>query len=511
MRVFLIALFFCSTALEARASSSVILMVNMNYSSKELEALKEVGKRRGQEVIMIPPESLIPLAERMFHARDEMEKKVRQLRPNWKDSQVRTQVADFMRHGGASDRDNALTSALSGEVNTLHRLAMDLSAAESRNGPVEDQLRTKAAELRRQRKRVDTFVFSAHSDGTNLSGESSNRLSSSGVTRLAREFPELFKQPRHVLLLGCYNMTETNHFRWRHDLFSNASLVAGFGVRAPSRYRPISAQYVRDVLNTADALDDQMIASGPLDRKYVENVFKKLAAVTNTQSVLDYCLGIIEGQPGARSLSCEEQWTVFRGRADTIHLEYLDLRNMTKDPSQDDSVTELRDFYNLVQATCPARNAPQIPRDQVERAERYRTSVRETLIRLIYWWNVQKNFRTYFSREFDELSGALRRAGISETMPALDGTTGRVEFVKRYNAIDRAIRERKERARSPAEERAARDAEASFRYFYPLFALEGEEMVGDTEKSGAESTLSRGGIPFHWIEGGAVLEPRSRR
>jgi hypothetical protein len=522
MRALLLTLLLLASS--AAKGAEVVFMVNMNYSSNELKALKEVAKGRGQRVVMVPPESLIPEAEELFAKRTEMEKKVRKLRPNLTVSEARVQVADFMRKGLDSTRDPGLNQSLANEAMELHQRSLRLSDKERKLGSIEEQIAAKAAELEARGDTIDSLVFSAHSDGSNLSGETSNRLSSSDITRLNNDHPELFANPRHVLLLGCYNMTDTNHFRWRHGLFRNASLIAGFGVRAPSRYRKESADYIRQVLATADKLDEKMADQGsPLSKDYVKQVFKSLAAVTGTQSVLDYCLQIIEGQPGSRSLSCEEQWTTFLAQAKMIKADYLDLRDMRKDPPQEDDNTELRTFYNTLQGTCPAKEAPQIPSDQWARAERYRTSIRESVIRLIYWWNVQKNFRTYFSHDLNELAEIFGEMGIEGGIPALDGTTSRVEFVRRYGQLRSALkryemdiennRHSASRNASGRRELARREkllsaALSRFKYYYPLYALEGEDTVGDEDRTGAASTLSRGGIPFHWIEPGAVLESR---
>lgn len=528
MRFFLFLLLSCGFSVHSFAGDEVILMVNMNYSSKELSALKEVAAKRGQQVVMVPPESAIPEVEDLFSQRDSLEKKIKALRPDWNKAQIRTLVGEFMRKGLGSEKHPEINDALSYEIENLHRVAQSVSQAEKRRGSVEEQISNKIRDLKSQGKRVDTLVFSAHSDGSNLSGETSNRLSSSAITRLDREFPDFFRQPRHVLLLGCYNMTETNHFRWRHELFTNASLIAGFGVRAPSRNNPASSAYIKEVLGAADALDGKMANSGPLEASLVESVFKKLASVTNTQSVIDYCLQIIEGQPGARELSCDEQWKIFKAQADMFHADYLDLRNLKKDPPQEEEDNELRSFYNTLQNTCPAKNAKNIPEKQKGRAERYRTSVRESIIRLIYWWNVQKNFAAYYDDEIREFHQGLKNIGIRGRMPPLDGNTGRIEFVKAYNAIDKAIQDKKweiedqkflysesssenyrKRRELEKQEREILRVEKLFKTYYPLYALEGEDTVGDADKSGPESTLSRGGIPFHWIEPGAVLQSRS--
>jgi hypothetical protein len=528
MRAPLILFFFALISFAsptAFAAGEVIFMLNMNYSSKELKTLKDVAAKRGQTVEMVPPESFVPQVEDLFRQRDELEKKIKALKPEWNKTQVRTLLSEYMRKGLASEKSTDVNQTLSSEIESLHRAAMEVSQLEKRLGPVEDQVRAKISEIKTQGKKIDTMVFSAHSDGSNLSGETSLRLSSSGITRLDREFPEAFKEPRHVLLLGCYNMTETNHFRWRHELFTNATLIAGFGVRAPSRNNPASSNYIREVLTTADSLDGKLANSGPLDPQFVDSVFKKLASVTNTQSVIDYCMQIIEGQPNSRKLSCDEQWKTFRAQSKMFQADYLDLRNMQKDPPRDDQDNELRVFYNTVQSLCPAKDASFIPEKQKAQAERYRTSVEESVIRLIYWWDVQKNFSSYFKKEIDALNAVLPKVGIKKKMPNLDGEVGRIEFIQSYNAVEKAIRDAlweiedekfrlsgststvAERRALEKREKEVQRVEAMFKFYYPLYALEGENTVGDSEKT-VEGTLKRGGIPFHWFSTGAVLEER---
>ncbi len=522
--LFLIFLFF--PHLQAQANNEVIFLLNMNYSSKELNTLKEVAAKRGQTVEMVPPEKYVPKVEELFGKRDELEKKIKALKPEWNKSQVRSLLGEYMGKGVDSEKSPDVNQALYDDIESLQKSAMEVSQIEKKLGSIEGQVRNKVSELKSEGKKIDTMVFSAHSNGSDLSGETSLRLSSSAITRLDKEFPDLFQEPRHVLLLGCYNMTETNYFRWRHELFTNASLIAGFGVRAPSRKNPASSNYIREVLNTADSLDGKLANSGPLDPEFVESVFKKLASVTNTQSVIDYWTQIIEGQPNSRKLSCDEQWKTFRAQSQMFQADYLDLRNLQKDPPRDDRDSELRSFYNTVQALCPVGEAGFISETQKRQADRYRISVEESIIRLIYWWDVQKNFSSYFAKEIQSLNTALPKVGIKKKMPNLEGETGRIEFVKAYNEMEKAISDKlweiedekfrlsgdssstlRERRALEKKEKEIKRVEALFKFYYPLYALEGEKTVGDTEET-VEGTLKRGGIPFHWFSTGAVLEGR---
>lgn len=508
------------TAFPAFAKAEPIMfMLNMNYSSNELAAVKETAKKRNQAVVMVPPERLIPQAEELFAARDSLVKKIQATRPEcpkgtpvsagcWTISAVRTVVANYMTKGLEFKRNPEINDQFASEIEDLRRRTSALAAEEKKLGPIEDQVRNKVSELTAQGKRLDSVIISAHSNGSSLSGESSNRLSSSSISRLARDVPQLFKDPRHVLLLGCYNMTKIHHDRWRNSYFTNASLIGGFGKRAPLRTRPVSAKYIKDVLGAADELDKKLISNEDLDKNFLERVFKKLSSVSDTYSVIDYCKEIIEGKPDSFVLSCQEQWNDFKARSEIIQQEYLDLRNPTSDPPTDVDGNDLRDFYTDAQVMCDAKDAPQIPRNQVARAEAYRVAMREMAIRVVYWWNVQQNYGTYFSREISGLSKALSAAGIRVKVPELDGTTGRIEFVKKYLQIENAIEDAKNsRELTESQRRALRQAESQFVYLKPLYLLGGEDSEADSELT-AESTLANGGIPFFWHDVGVVNGPR---
>lgn len=511
----------------AYGAEDVMLMLNMNYSSAELKALRASAAKRGQQVIMVPPEEHIPQAEAFFKLRDDLEKDLISRNPDWeKSGRARQVIADYMRVGTASDLEPALNAAYGERIREIQRQAAALTALEEKLGPIETQLKAKAAELKRAGKNVDTMVVSSHSDGSNLSGETSLRLSSSAVSRLNQSNPELFQSPRHVLLLGCYNMTSMNRAHWRR-LFANASLIGGFGVRAPSRKNPKSAQFINQTLDTATELDQQLVSgNAPLEPKLIDRAFRSLAAVSGTQSVLDYCLQLIESQP-EKPMDCSEQWEAFMVRKEEIVAQYLNLDSPQSDPPHQDTDTDIRDFYTRSQLLCPAAEADSISAQDKPRAESLRVYVRESTIRLIYWWNVQKNFSTFYGKEVAEFRDATEYFGLPP-MPPLNGETGRTEFIRRYREIEKGLaslrrelesnrvravarREAGSIAEANQKVRELREASALFRLFYPLYALQGEDTVGDGEQSGEQHTLDAGAIPFHWIEPAGVLQNHGER
>ena len=376
-------------------------------------------------------------------------------------------------------------------------MAQKIFQAEQKNGDMYEQLKKKANELKARGEKVDSIVFSSHADGSNLTGETTNRLSSNELARLRQEQPSLFDSPRHVLLLGCYNMTKPHHLTWRNDLFPKASMIAGFGVKAPSRFDQKSSNFIRQTMSTADKLDREMIAAGkPLDPRYLDGIFQSLSSFTTAKhpGVVDYCYAVSEGQPETFTRNCDVQWHDLREKRAEM-TPYWSLTQPKEDPPSE-SGGDLRDFYNLLQAACPAEETPG-ERDDIRGAERMRVSMREYVIRLIFWWNVQSNFSTYYKNEMESMNRDLAAAGAYSEMPSLDGSTSRVRFVGAYNSIELQFKDK-----NPA-------LLAKFKRLYgPLFYLRGEDTVATGEKMSVEQTLARNAIPFNWIEGSTVLRKK---
>jgi hypothetical protein len=520
MKAFLFTAVILLSALPAFAAE-VALMVNLNYSVGEWQRFKASAEKCGRTAISIPSEEFLPYGEAVFRKRDELDAKIRRLRPKLQKNDREAMLAEIMRDGNKWNRDPEIAQQYSGLIQEVHLRAKALDDLEKQQGSISEQLRSVAEQL--VGHKVASVAFSAHSDGWNLTGESANRLSGGDLEALTAEYPGLFQDTLHVLLLGCYNMTGINRPHWR-SLFPYASLMGGFGRKAPARTQPAALDFITDNLDLACALDQNIAATGRnLNPRTVESYFKSLASITGTNSVVDYCYQIIEGQPGSDTLTCDEQWTTFLAQAEAVQKSYMDLRDLKKDPPFADGPTsELRLFYEALQSTCPAKDAPQLS-DEIEASENYRASIRESTIRLIFWWRVQRNFKTYYSRELAELEQSIKNAGLNAALTPLDGKTGRVEFVKSYNAIRDGISARRRQLNalrikrlSPSEaqslseaQNALADLEKRFKVLSPLFALQGELTVGVGMTTGPEATLARGAIPFNWIEG-TVLKPRSR-
>ncbi|MGZ3684194.1 MAG: hypothetical protein ACXVCI_10090, partial [Bdellovibrionota bacterium] len=412
-------------------ADNVILMVNMNYSSSELQAVKEqaIARSQGgaihQRVEMVPPESMIALAEPMFALRDQLLDSLQKQFPNMDSLELRSALAGIMRVGPSWNTDSAVADFLGqAQMNNLYRAAQRVAVAEKTNGEMYDQLKRKAAELQAKGDRVDSVVLSSHSDGSNLTGETANRLSANDLYRLRQEAPSLFDNARNVLLLGCYNMTQPNHRAWRYDLFPRASMLAGFGIKAPSRFDDTSPNFIRQVMGRAQQLDSQTAALGhPLDPVNLQKAFTTLSTFTTAAhpGVVDYCYSIVEGQPNTWKRDCDTQWADLFKKSKVMQ-DYWSLTSPVENPAPENDA-KLRNFYNSLQEACPAIDTNSQKNDW-QNTERFRVTFRENVIRLIFWWNVQANFATYYASDIPLMNSRLAAAGIRGTMPSLDGTTG---------------------------------------------------------------------------------------
>ncbi|MGZ3695599.1 MAG: hypothetical protein ACXWQO_15925 [Bdellovibrionota bacterium] len=515
----LLALILALLPLSALAEDYA-LMVNMNYSQKEWAAFKASSEKCGRTPISIPPEELLPLGETVFTMRDALAAKFAVIHPEWKKDTMDNALEEIMRTGSEWQADPTVAHIYAADIANLYKQTRVLNKAELSYGSIAQQFEQTMQAVRNAKGTVSSLAISAHADGWNFTGESANGLSWGDLDEVLQGNPTLARNIQNVLLLGCYNMTENNRPHW-NSLFPYASMIAGFGVKAPSRTQPVARTYITENLDTACRLDKLAAKAGqPLDPAYVEAQFKKLPSVTSTSSVIDYCRQIIEGQPGSgNALSCDEQWTTVLAQADAIQDTYLDLHNLKKNPPKFDSASsELRIFYSALQGTCPAAKALQM-KGQVEEMENYRRSIRESVIRLIFWWRVQKNFNTYFNNDLAELEQSLADAGIESRIPALDGKTGRVEFVQAYNAIKDEIDGRRSKLMKAKYQKGSSDisrqiqaldkAKEQFAVLRPLFFLQGEHTVSEGAKIDIEDTLARDAIPFNWIEG-TVLRPRAQ-
>lgn len=443
-KIFLLILIGALLPLPQAFAAKVVFMINMNYSPDELKTLKKVAAARDQELVVVPPEESNQEAAQFESARIRLEKKIKSIHPDWDDIQRLNALLEIQKLGSSYNKDSAIASGASAEMEDFHQQFMKVEEMEAKLGTIDQQIRKKLDQLKAQGKTIDSLVISAHSDGTNLSGETSYNMNGYDVFQLSQDYPEMFKSPRHVLLMGCYTMTKTNHKFWRGSMFPSASLIAGFSPRAPVRTDPNNLKFIEDVMAKAGELDKKMASTGkPVTKEEVAKIFLALKAVSQTRynPVIDYCTFTVEGKPELK-LSCAEEWNLLLDQAQSVQEVYLNLDDPQKDPPRDTSFSDVRRFYNDLQEICPASELSEISEEeQIARSE-YVDSMVIMTRNLLFWWNVQANFSFCKQNEIQSLKERLAEAGVDGNIPKLDGNTSWVEFVQSMNEIRSSLRYR---------------------------------------------------------------------
>lgn len=428
----LVAFLFLCLAAPAFAAGEVVFMVNMNYSPEEMAAAKKAAQARGQEFVMVPPESDVRAGNDAGDARADLINELKKAKPGISETDQAAIASNALYYGTDGISDPALRRRLGSRVERYRALTLAVQETEGKRGTIKSQIQEKLRELKAAGKRVDSFLVSAHSDGATLSGETSYALEQTELSALKSAHPELF-EVRHVLLLGCYTTTETSTMMWREH-FPGASLIAGFEGRAPSRKRPAASNFITDVMAAADRLDkENMRRQEPLGRQAVTQALRALESVRITTSAIDYCTHRVEGIPGVK-VSCDDQWLTFGAMVSEMDRRFLSTENPTENPPREVSGTVLRSFYNRLQALCPVENTS-YPEDQKQSFKALREQMRDRTLRMIFWWNVHKNFGVYYERDINALSEEMKQLDINEPLPKLDGSLGRKEFLKQVYAV----------------------------------------------------------------------------
>lgn len=499
--------------------ADVLFMINMNYSPQEMEAAKKAAKARGQEFVMVPPESTVKDADRVGLLRNEITRQVKRLRPDWSEARTNAFFHELMSYGSAAAEPD-IRSKIGGKLDDYAKGAREMHRKELEElGLIHVQIQNKLQELKEAGKRVDSLVISAHSDGPNLTGETSYILTQLELKALKASNPEFFSDPRHVLLLGCYTNTETTNLIWR-ELFPGASLIAGFEGRAPLRIRPAASMFITDVLAAADQLDRaNMERNEPLAEKTVRNALRKLESVRITYSAIDYCTHRVLGIP-ATNVRCDDQWLTLFALGQDIERMYFGYGGIPeKDPPRESSGTLLREYYNKLQTLCPIERAENIMPHQRESYKQAREIYRDRTIRLIFWWNVQGNFSTYYGKELRRLTQELKAEGIESELPALNGETGRIEMLRKIQDLYGELH-KKHRALSaqihelpPPALEASEDEKKAYQEKRNLMieGLSRLEELGYSLSVYDPLIQLDARIPLNWVEPNVVLPPEQNQ
>ena len=418
-------------------AKNVVVMINLNYSVKELEAVQKAAKARGQEVIVIPPETDIPFGNEINNQRKKLVDDIAKKSPEMPRKQIE-KIVEKVQLNGAKELLPEWQKELAPQAEALAIDSKKLFSLEKERGSVTKQLLKLDSELKTAANELHTLVISGHSNGEKLFGESTYALNHKDLLEIKKR-TSLLPQIQHLLLLGCYTTTPMERNRWKTNFTPNLSLMAGFLGQSPSRYRKVGWDYIEQVMAKAQELDEALEAKqNAVTTDIVQRTFTSLSSFQNTSSPnLDYC-GIVVSKKDFKE-SCKVQWELFRNKSIRIGKEYFDLTNPTKEPPTDTSNSELREYYNMVQELCVLDSENYWPKEETLRLKKLRTKIRDNAFYLIHWWALQENYRRAHQKDIDALSAKLNEIKLPAKLPSLDGNTSRKDFLSGVQSIQNSI------------------------------------------------------------------------
>lgn len=219
---------------------NAVIMLALNYSKGEIEAVKSAAEARGQDFILLPEMSDVSetIAKRAYEA------------------EVFEHRILYPLIERAAQANGKEKSVLDKKVNALKivNTANFNKVPEHKRAKIEEVLLQKVDELQKAGVGVDTLIISAHDGGGYFSGT----LGSTSVTKIAQltKVNTSFKNSlRSVFMMGCYTATTEQARLWKTD-FPKIELVAGYDQSAPLRDAPKGWSYIHDVIVLQKSLTD---------------------------------------------------------------------------------------------------------------------------------------------------------------------------------------------------------------------------------------------------------------
>lgn len=459
-------------------AKEAILFVNMNFSEKEQEAMEQIARAKGQELVMVPPKELGLAANVLLKEKESLQKELQRI---FRDKHKAAMAFHSISIGEAPPEDSNVNlslvpATLKTRVQAMPAKLEALNKKITGGGSFMDAVASAAEGLKQKGVRIDRFVASAHSSGVSLFGETGLALSSDELGLLKAKAPEAF-QARHVLLLGCYTGTNIANNYWQ-NMFPSATLITGFAKQAPTRHFPAAWKMIPEILNAADSLDDKIRRNGkdPVKAEVVAAI-RRLQYLSMTSASVNYCGHNISMIPDKKG-DCGQQWSDVSREIGQAHSIYMGMPP-SRDPSRDTSPgTELRELYNRLQSLCaPSEDHLLQLRDQN----------RVMLFRLLFWWKWQPHFQRDKHSAIQELRREAESLGVKISIPDMQGQLGRIEFTKQYLASLASFKTAREAASKENNQELLEKIESSLMKFESIY---GPVMHLDNDKA----------IPETWVD-----------
>ncbi|UYL10723.1 hypothetical protein B9G69_009060 [Bdellovibrio sp. SKB1291214] len=398
--IILVGLFVLSS-LEAQAD---ILFLDLNGNPKEIEAAKAAASKRGEQVIVIPEVT-------------------KELATKQAELLAKTQKAneDYLRKGCSSG--NANSAACSGVSKALNDAMANENEFRQKNQLNPETLDKALRGLKSQGVNLSSLVVSGH-DGNGHFGGTFGDLTDKNLAEAFQKNAPLGDSIRSLALWGCYTANLSSLSLYWKKAFPQVEVVVGFDKKGPLGNSPANWALLKDFLSKEKDLAQIK------DQNELQKAFKKLEGVRITDAAI--CVGNNFSNKFA-TMDVANIQSMCEGaflKDAKIYTCYLNAEKGCENPPANTSSSDLRRFYEQLQDYAHCKEVLP-PEQQVGMPSA------DTMIRLIHFADVKKNFVQNFSQQIGEYNKLLDKVGAPKNLQWGDILKmSRAEILEKLKATD---------------------------------------------------------------------------
>ena len=385
------AAMFLGLSLPAIAHAD-ILFLNFHLSPEELIGAKSAANIRGERVIMLPKMD------------DD----------SWNSYQDLAEQAASYTRSARNTRDPDAASRATEKAEAAQKAADEIN----RKFPInETTLQDAITESEATDHPIRSLVISGHSNGRDFWGDFSE-ISAPDVAQIFAKHPKTLETLRGIFTWGCYSTTLDKVMFWKKN-FPNVSVILGFGDAAPLSNTDESPGLLKDGLIKQHSL------STKTDADSVTEAFRGLSFESDTNSaaaINSYYVG--NGFSAVEINDAQTQCKQAQGVLSDEQRSYEKYFNGDLDIPADEHHSDLRSYYSNLQHYTYCHF------DDFEDPT--------TVLSLIFFNNVLKNFGRYYLKDIQTANQTLRAHGVSDKkiLDFYHGTFTRKEVLDNVMSIE---------------------------------------------------------------------------
>ncbi|QDK47128.1 hypothetical protein DOM22_19140 [Bdellovibrio sp. ZAP7] len=362
----------------ATTANADILFLDLNGNPKEIEAAKAAAAKRGEKVIVLP----------------EITKEMMANQAKFKELTQKAN-ADYLKKGCSVGIEKTAACA------TVAKNLEDAMAKENKFRQ-ENELNAKTleksiADLKQKGVQLSSMVVSGHDGNGHFAGRFGD-LDDKALSDAFLKNPPMGDGIRSLALWGCYTANISSLSLYWKKSFPQVEVVVGFDKQGPLGNSPANWALLKDFLSKEKELTQIK------DENELQKALKGLDGVRITDAAI--CVG---GKFSNKKLTmdlanvqsmCEGAYL----KDAKVYTCYLNAEEGCANPPANTSDSELRRFYEKLQDYAHCKEV--LPPEQ-----QVGVPSPDTMIRLIHFADVKKNFVQNFSREIADYNKLLDKVG----------------------------------------------------------------------------------------------------